>query len=1201
MVEHIKVHRLDFPGSAPSPLALNSIQKQVFEILSTTKSQKYSLATWYLGAIYAAKNIYNPDRFSQAAQSLRELLEKLPRVFVESEIQESKPDFKGMRVNLYSRLCSDKNRYEGEWNGKTIDTGLDKTIRGVDKYFELNQIPTRKKQIHSMISKIDPMHDTLDQGIRFEKSERFHSVWDFFEGLAHHNTHPDEETFWQQLSLTERIVIDLLAPITAQDQDAIRAILEKPQPEQGDVENMLELIKRRGANYAYFFKTVDNPVWINPLSKNGFFKNPPGVEAAGDGRIITSLWWPIFYLQRVSEQNPKQVVDIILGLEQTDNPRILREIFSIAGDLKDTALSLRLKPLIMQFLKSPYRWGEEELIVKILNKWGEYKEGGVKAALKIAKYVLSFQADPRSDEKVSRRQENANAGDTSLEPAPRFKKWEYQQILTKGVRPLSDKEPLKVANILVKTTSAMVGLKFHPDYLEQGLGKDSSEIWCPRLDSSHKDHPNTKESLVQTLFYACRQVYEKSPAAVEALDRALRNQRWQIFSRIRQHLYALYPSEQTLPWIREFILNHPDYSKWEHHYEFQLMIRRACEHFGKQLLGDAELEQILGQILRGPSEDNFREYLGERFSPAAFQERQRYFHLKQLRPFACLLSGENLDYYENLTEQDANDVLDDDSYMPYRPAVSGWVSYQSPRSYEELDRLSDAKLLEYLNNWNNQHHSPDDWLVEISFSALSEVLQSLFKTKIAADNSRLIFWMANRDQILRPIYVRAIVEAFKGLIQEKVFDCLPQSMDFCKWILTHPDKERIDGQPLPQEESAEYPDWGNCRRAVVDFIIECLKKETAIPLTARAGLAGLLDSVCTQFDWRLDRDHPVLLNREDQFTEAINNTRSRALDALIKFGFWIRKQEPDDLLSEVTGILSKRLSKDSQSPLTRPEYAILGVHFTNLCTLNQNWANDHKETLFPRTNSLAWRDAFGCFILHNRPLKIVFEILHAEYEYAVDHLNILSEAKEAGEDLVEQLGKHLLSYYLWDVYSLTGNRSLLERFYKKNISQHEILSGLFAHLGDSLVNSGKHIDEKLSERVVAYFNWRAENKVPEELSKFSHWLEAECMPAKWRLESFSKALDLAGHDELDYYQTISGLHKLLPENLALVSECLAKLTATMNGDTYIHLPIEETRNIMSAGLQSTNDSIAGHAKRAQEYLLKLCRFEFLKLPDSPNG
>ena len=72
----------------------------------------------------------------------------------------------------------------------------------------------------------------------------------------------------------------------------------------------------------------------------------------------------------------------------------------------------------------------------------------------------------------------------------------------------------------------------------------------------------------------------KRRSLVEALDQALRNQRWDVFMRIRQHLYALYPNEQTKPWIRELILAHKDFGKWEYQFEFQRMIRLACENFG---------------------------------------------------------------------------------------------------------------------------------------------------------------------------------------------------------------------------------------------------------------------------------------------------------------------------------------------------------------------------------------------------------------------------------------------------------------------------------------------------------------------------------------------------------------------------------------------------------------------------------------------
>ena len=58
------------------PLVLTSRQRAVLEALKSKETEKYPVSEWYLGALYALDNPYNPDRVSQAAHSLRELLSK---------------------------------------------------------------------------------------------------------------------------------------------------------------------------------------------------------------------------------------------------------------------------------------------------------------------------------------------------------------------------------------------------------------------------------------------------------------------------------------------------------------------------------------------------------------------------------------------------------------------------------------------------------------------------------------------------------------------------------------------------------------------------------------------------------------------------------------------------------------------------------------------------------------------------------------------------------------------------------------------------------------------------------------------------------------------------------------------------------------------------------------------------------------------
>ncbi|MDY0391065.1 MAG: hypothetical protein RBQ88_09120 [Desulfobulbus oligotrophicus] len=1193
MAEPIKNNQLDFRES--NPIVLTSRQKQVLEILNTAKSQKYSLADWYHGALYAAKNKHNPDRFCQAAQSLRELLEKLPRVFVESDIPElRRPNFLEMRRKLYSRLRSDKTRYQETWKDETIDTDLEKTILNAIEYFELAQKPTRREKIDYTMSKIDPMHDTLDQRIRSEKSKQFQNVWNFFEGLAHHNSDATEELFWQNLSLVERIILDLLAPITAQDQGAIRAILKKPQPEQDDIKKLLELIKRRGANYVYFFKEANSPAWIKPLLDNGFFKNPPDVERIDD-QITISVWWPIFYLQRISQQSPKEVVDILLTLKTTDNPRILREAFVIACDLEDTALSLRLTPLIKEFLKSPYEWGKEDLIIKILKKWGKEQGDSRDAAYKIIQYVVAFQPDPEEDEKQSRRKDNPENWSTSLKPTPRFNEWRYQQILEKGVRPLAEHEPYQVSRILIDAVASMIRMGIHPEDLEKRNDQDYSHYWCLRLDRPDPNYQDEKEILVQTLTYACEQVYENVPESIDALDQALRNHRWRVFKRLRQHLYALHPNDQTLPWIREEILGHNDYPKWEHHYEFQLMIRKASEHFGPRLLSEEEQKGIFNTILSGPSKEDFREWMGEQYSEEAFQQRQRNFHRRQLRPFAALLRGEVWQYFDELAKEATAGDITDESYSPIS-MTGGVVSYQSPQSAEDLEKLTDEELLTYLNHWDDERRDHDNnRLVEINISALAGVFQSVFKKRIVPDDTRLKFWLTHRNRIARPVYVVAMLKAMLELVKEKNFKNLGQWLKFSAWVSSHPDTPRKEGQPEPQEKFRDHPDWGRSRRAVVDFIDACVNKDTDAPITARDGLYALLNQVCTQPDRRLDHDHPVLLNRDDPITEAINNTRSRALESLVNFGFWVHRHVPEDPLPEVTEILEKRLSKDAKIPLTRPEYALLGMHFRNLRVLNQDWAAQQREIFFPQADKAVWRDAFGSYIRFNRPAKLTFEILRSEFEYAIENLNILAPEKGDGKELIDRLGQHLFTYYLWGVYPLTGDESLLERFYEKTKNDPKRWGQLFDHVGRSLRNSGRHLDKTLTDRIIAFFDWRFEAAEPLELQKFTFWLEAECLNPDWRLRSYSKILYLGRGKDVGLSLEVRVLNKLLPNHLALVVECFAKITDALDQGTQMYISDDEAKPILKAGLTAEDPQVLENAKRAQDNLLRLGRSDFLDI------
>ena len=884
------------------------------------------------------------------------------------------------------------------------------------------------------------------------------------------------------------------------------------------------------------------------------------------------------------------MVDVILGIPETENPRFYDEVIEIALNI-EAALSTKLKTRILEYARGKYGFLNPRFD-QVLRYWES--SGQTESALELAEELVAFQPDPQAKDKHARRKANQEVFTTLLEPRPRFDEWDYKRILGKGVQPLSEREPYRSARTLIDATATMIRLTFHEDELEEVGSKDRSTLWCRRVNESSRHYQDSREALVLALTFACEKVYEKAPASVLALDQALCNQRWDIFARIRQHLYALHLTEQTKPWIREMILVHEEYGRWHHEFEFQRVIHLACKKIGADLLTRAERERIFEAILSGPSEQDFREFIGDQFTEELFENRKRYFHRMQLRPFAPVLFDQYADYYQELQEQEEKPVNDDD-YAPYRLEGARAGEERSPKTAADLARMSDEELLSFLNEWENAHFDPEEWWVDISFAGLAQAFQVVFKEVILSDESRLRFWIDNRDRIERPIYVRTMVSAIHESVKSQQFDNLNRWFDLCEWVLSHPDQPREEGVNR-SEASRTHQDWESSRRFVVDFVELCLSKEINIPISTRDPLASLLDKLCTQYDRRLDDDEPVFLNRDDQLTEAINNTRSRALERLIDFGYWVRRQLKADQANtpEVFAILDKRIAPGRQRQLTLPEYALLGPHYIRIWGLNNEWAAQHKKDFFPKENLRAWVEAFGNFLKYTRPYKPTFDLVRDDMEFALENINQFKTDDHEPRNRTDTLGEHLFTYYLWEVYPLTGDDSLLERFYEKTEKDRDRWSSLFEYVGHSLRNTKTQLEEGLKQRIIKFFNWRLEKKEPSELKEFTFWLEAECLGAEWRLRSYAQVLDTSQPEDIGIYAQIDTLRGMLDNQTALVVECFAKLTDSVvkNRSTF-YIESDQAKPILRAGLDSEDDTVRANAERARENLLKCGLFDFL--------
>ena len=277
-----------------------------------------------------------------------------------------------------------------------------------------------------------------------------------------------------------------------------------------------------------------------------------------------------------------------------------------------------------------------------------------------------------------------------------------------------------------------------------------------------------------------------------------------------------------------------------------MMLRRASQQFGRDLLSEQEWESIFRQILGGPAETDVRKWLGDEFTAERFQRRRANFHRKQLRPFGSVLFGDYLEYYERL-EQQADDSLSDEDYFPVSEVTTGRLQQRSPQTSDALSKLSDADLLEFINLWDAEHWEEDNGLVAVSIEALAETFGTVFREAIIPDDSRRGFWLESSERIANSAYVITMIHEMQRQVELQEFSHLDEWFQFCEWVLSLkvPTSVKTTGQI---DDVVDQLGWYSQRRAVADLVGACLREGSDVPITASDRVIGLLETLCTGFD-----------------------------------------------------------------------------------------------------------------------------------------------------------------------------------------------------------------------------------------------------------------------------------------------------------------------------------------------------------------
>ena len=249
-----------------------------------------------------------------------------------------------------------------------------------------------------------------------------------------------------------------------------------------------------------------------------------------------------------------------------------------------------------------------------------------------------------------------------------------------------------------------------------------------------------------------------------------------------------------------------------------------------------------------------------------------------------------------------------------------------------------------------------------------------------------------------------------------------------------------------------------------------------------------------------------------------------------------------------------------------------------------------------------WLAAFSSLVCYSDPFKPTFEILRDDFDFALQHLADFKKRNTPGKEPIDILGQHLFTYYLWEMYPLRGlverndRSALLEQFYQRTDSNREYWSTLFDYVGRNLRDTTEQLNAGMIDRIIAFFDWRFEVKEPRELQQFTGWLQAECLGAEWRLDTYFKILDTCKPEGVSIAVQVEALCKMLPDHTAKVVECFTKLTNGIK-DNNIYIAAKDAKIILKTGLNSSDESVYQNADRARENLLREGRFDLLDLDD----
>ena len=930
-----------------------------------------------------------------------------------------------------------------------------------------------------------------------------------------------------------------------------------PTPEQ--IDRTVALLAQR-EHRRHFFDRLENPEWLDPLEKKGFFKSPPPpILDESKGTLAFPVWPESRYLARMAKLAPEKVAPILRAIPDTENIRV-HDDFADAALAMPAELAAEFVPRAIRWIQSPFHALLPDKLGTLLSRLAS--GGEVDSALELARAILVIRPDPRKSEKVT--EENRFL---FPEPQPLFHLWDYRNILDRDIPNLVAAAGSPALNLLCDLLDDAVRLSQRAD---EGQGPDDySYIWRPAIDHPRHTVDDLRGLLISAVRDAAQQLGQQNPASVPEIIRNLEDKKWRVFHRIALHVLRLF-GDVAPDLVAERLREPERFDRSDFHREYNPL---AKECFAQ--LGPEDQAKILDWIRKGPDIGSFRAGW-ERFrgSPATDQEAAQYFKAWQrdrLTPISADLPEEWKQRYAQLVSElgPASDKED---------AISPMWGWSSPKTAEELRMMTINQLVNYLKSWVP------------SGSPLGDTIAGLGHTvgTLAASEPGRFSGEADRFEGLDPTYVRALLQALWEPVKQKRSINWQKTLTLCRWVVDQP-------QAIPGRQgriTEQDPGWGWARKAIANLLTQGFDSD-GIPFEARRQVWYLLELLSDDPDPTPEDESQHVPNFEPA-QYSINTTRGEAIHAVIGYALWIRRHtekesegkststQSFDQMPEVRTVLDKHLDRNAEPSLAIR--SVYGQWFPSLVFLDPNWARARTPIIFPPDEaSKDLRDAaWKTYVVYSTPYDEAFQLLKDQYRQAIERIKIPAErgSDRRAPDL--RLAQHLMEQYWRGNLADDDPDGLLARFYAK--ADPKLRSRALDFVGTSLRNTRGAVPAEILQRLQKLWTSRLEvvrasgpsSPQKEELTAFGWWFASKRFPDSWSIDQVLEVLRIAGSIEPDH-SVVERLAELAGSMPAKAIECLALIVEGDKEGWGVLSWREHARTLLATVIHSADITARGSA------------------------